>query len=101
VNGMRVALVNVVASNTGDAAILLALQRVLRRALGDDTQFSVFHRHPRTADPRTSDGEVYEEPQASLVGTAGNSAVTTLQQRRVLNAARRPALRVTVQTPRG
>lgn len=60
---MHIALINSVLSNGGDAAIQIGTLRVLRRAFGEDTTFTVYDAAPRTARAHYPELEIRPSPR--------------------------------------
>ncbi|MEY2410547.1 MAG: colanic acid/amylovoran biosynthesis protein [Verrucomicrobiota bacterium] len=71
---MRVVITNAVTSNGGDAAILLGMMKLLRTALGSETQFVIFDSQPDLAKRHYPELEFRELWRARAIRLAGRRA---------------------------
>lgn len=88
----RVAILNVVASNTGDAAILAGLVDVVRRAFGERTAIDVYDSQPEVAARLYPELRFGRGAPTGLLAMTGNGRLRTVRRHltrfRLLTAAR-------------
>ena len=86
------AILNVVASNTGDAAILAGLVHVVQRAFGEGITIDVYDSQPEVAARLYPELRFGRGGSAALVAVAGNGRLRTVRRHltrfRLLTAAR-------------
>lgn len=64
---MKVAVTNIVLLNTGDAAILLGLLKLVREAIGNDVEFVIFDNQPEAAAKYYPELKIHEWPYLTLI----------------------------------